>query len=92
MLAIGVLPGNETLIGLFASNSAECVITEMGCYYFSMVLVPLYDSMGIDSVYYIIKQAQIETAICDTVERVNKHLYLYLYSLFKFYQSIHYRF
>ncbi|XP_022695692.1 long-chain-fatty-acid--CoA ligase 5-like isoform X2 [Varroa jacobsoni] len=71
MLAIGVLPGNETLIGLFASNSAECVITEMGCYYFSMVLVPLYDSMGIDSVYYIIKQAQIETAICDTVERAN---------------------
>lgn len=71
LLAIGVSPGNETHIGLFATNAPECIIAEMGCYYFSMVLVPLYDSMGMQSVNFIIDQAQIQTVICDSVERVS---------------------
>ncbi|XP_003742810.1 long-chain-fatty-acid--CoA ligase 5 [Galendromus occidentalis] len=69
--AIGITPGNSTHIGIFATNSPECIIAEMGCYYFSMVLVPLYDSMGLQSVSYIVEQANIETAICDTVDRAN---------------------
>lgn len=66
---LGCQPGNESHIGVYASNCAECIIAEMAIYYFSMVVVPLYDSMGMASVAYILNQATVESVMCDTVER-----------------------
>jgi long-chain acyl-CoA synthetase len=49
---------NDT-IGLFAINRPEWVIGEHACYAYSMVTVPLYDTLGAEAIEYIITQVCI---------------------------------
>ncbi|XP_064457794.1 long-chain-fatty-acid--CoA ligase 5-like isoform X2 [Ornithodoros turicata] len=70
LVALGEQPGQQTYIGLFTQNCVEWIITEQACYYFSMVIVPLYDTLGSAACTFIINQADIETVVCDTQEKV----------------------
>ncbi|XP_072904234.1 long-chain-fatty-acid--CoA ligase 1-like isoform X6 [Hemitrygon akajei] len=65
----GYRGGNSEYIGVFAQNRPEWVIVEQGCYAYSMVVVPLYDTLGDEAVSYIINKADIEVVICDTAVR-----------------------
>uniref|UniRef100_A0A673BZW0 Long-chain-fatty-acid--CoA ligase n=1 Tax=Sphaeramia orbicularis TaxID=375764 RepID=A0A673BZW0_9TELE len=47
----------------------EWIISELACYTYSMVVVPLYDTLGPDAIRFIINTAEISTVICDKVEK-----------------------
>lgn len=57
---LGVQPGNETKIGIYAKNCPEWFITCLGAVRYSMVTVPLYDTLGADAAAYIVQQTKIK--------------------------------
>lgn len=61
----GLAPGQKTFIGIYSLNRPEWVITEQACYFFSMVTIPLYDTLGPEACSYIINQAEIRVVIVD---------------------------
>ncbi|XP_044517843.1 long-chain-fatty-acid--CoA ligase 6 isoform X2 [Gracilinanus agilis] len=62
-------PSSEQFIGVFAQNRPEWIISELACYTYSMVVVPLYDTLGPGAIRYIINTADIATVICDRPEK-----------------------
>lgn len=46
-------------VGLYFINRPEWVITEQACYSYGFVSVPLYDTLGPDSVRYILNHAEV---------------------------------
>ncbi|XP_040005724.1 long-chain-fatty-acid--CoA ligase 6 isoform X2 [Xiphias gladius] len=69
LLHQGCQPNPHQFIGVFAQNRPEWIISELACYTYSMVLVPLYDTLGLDAIRFIINTADISTVICDKVEK-----------------------
>ncbi|KAF3704162.1 Long-chain-fatty-acid--CoA ligase 5 [Channa argus] len=65
LLHKGLNPNPDTLIGIFAQNRPEWIIAEQACYTYSMVAVPLYDTLGSEALVFIIDQAEISTVLCD---------------------------
>ena len=56
LLNLGLTPGEQTRVGIYARNCPEWVIAEQGMYCYSMVSVPLYDKLGLDTTSYIIDE------------------------------------
>lgn len=56
LVSCGLTPGTSTNIGIYAQNCPEWILTEQAMYCYSMVLVPLYDTLGPDACAFIIKQ------------------------------------
>nr|XP_028586114.1 long-chain-fatty-acid--CoA ligase 5 [Podarcis muralis]XP_028586115.1 long-chain-fatty-acid--CoA ligase 5 [Podarcis muralis]XP_028586116.1 long-chain-fatty-acid--CoA ligase 5 [Podarcis muralis] len=69
LLHKGCKPSGDQFIGIFAQNRPEWVISELACYTYSMVAVPLYDTLGPDAIVYVINKADIATVICDKPEK-----------------------
>ncbi|XP_067885499.1 long-chain-fatty-acid--CoA ligase 1-like [Heterodontus francisci] len=65
----GYRPGNDQFIGIFAQNRPEWVIIEQACYTYSMVVVPLYDTLGAEAISFILNKADIAVVFCDTAVR-----------------------
>ncbi|NWZ64505.1 ACSL5 ligase, partial [Acrocephalus arundinaceus] len=66
LLQKGCQPSSSQFIGIFAQNRPEWVISEYACYTYSMVAVPLYDTLGPEAIVYIVNKADITVVICDT--------------------------
>ncbi|NXA72040.1 ACSL5 ligase, partial [Thryothorus ludovicianus] len=66
LLQKGCKPTSNEFIGIFAQNRPEWVISEYACYTYSMVAVPLYDTLGPEAIVYIVNKADIGVVICDT--------------------------
>uniref|UniRef100_A0A8U7NNC2 Long-chain-fatty-acid--CoA ligase n=1 Tax=Corvus moneduloides TaxID=1196302 RepID=A0A8U7NNC2_CORMO len=47
----------------------QWIISELACYTYSMVVVPLYDTLGPGAIRYIVNTADISTVICDKPEK-----------------------
>lgn len=60
--------GNK-FIGIFSQNRPEWTISEVACYTYSLVVVPLYDTLGTESIGYIIEKGSISTIICDVAQK-----------------------
>ncbi|XP_041846314.1 long-chain-fatty-acid--CoA ligase 1-like [Melanotaenia boesemani] len=58
-------------IGIFCQNRPEWTISELACYTYSLVSVPLYDTLGTESIAYIIDKASISTIVCDVADKVS---------------------
>uniref|UniRef100_H3DA92 Long-chain-fatty-acid--CoA ligase n=2 Tax=Tetraodon nigroviridis TaxID=99883 RepID=H3DA92_TETNG len=69
LLHRGLKPGPDTFIGIFAQNRPEWIIGELACYTYSMVAVPLYDTLGPEALVFIINQAGISTVLCDNQKK-----------------------
>lgn len=69
LLYKGYKPSPDQFVGIFAQNRPEWIISELACYTYSMVAVPLYDTLGAEAVIYIINKAEIATVICDTPQK-----------------------
>ncbi|XP_003223478.1 long-chain-fatty-acid--CoA ligase 5 [Anolis carolinensis] len=65
----GCKASSDQFIGIFAQNRPEWIISELACYTYSMVAVPLYDTLGPEAIVYIINKADISTVICDKPEK-----------------------
>lgn len=61
---------SDPYIGIFSQNRPEWTLTEMACYTYSLVSVPLYDTLGTEAIAYIIDKASISTIVCDVPEKV----------------------
>lgn len=55
-----LLTENTTRVAFYAQNSAQWFIAALACARHSMVIVPLYDTLGPDSAAYIISQTDAE--------------------------------
>nr|KAF6321968.1 acyl-CoA synthetase long chain family member 5 [Pipistrellus kuhlii] len=69
LLYKGYKPSQDQFVGIFAQNRPEWIISELACYTYSMVAVPLYDTLGAEAVIYIINKADIAMVICDTPKK-----------------------
>ncbi|KAM9232904.1 long-chain-fatty-acid--CoA ligase 5 [Leptosomus discolor] len=69
LLQKGCKPSSNQFIGIFAQNRPEWIISEYSCYTYSMVAVPLYDTLGPDAIVYIVNKADINIVICDKPEK-----------------------
>ncbi|XP_050726596.1 long-chain-fatty-acid--CoA ligase 1-like isoform X2 [Eriocheir sinensis] len=65
LVSMGLNPGPETFVGIYAQNCPEWILTEQGLYCQSMVIVPLYDTLGPEACNFIINQASITTVVCQ---------------------------
>ncbi|XP_063074675.1 long-chain-fatty-acid--CoA ligase 1a isoform X1 [Engraulis encrasicolus] len=65
LLQRGHSQSGDKFIGIFAQNRPEWTISELACYTYSLVAVPLYDTLGTEAIDYIIEKASIGTIICD---------------------------
>nr|XP_057928584.1 long-chain-fatty-acid--CoA ligase 1a isoform X1 [Doryrhamphus excisus]XP_057928607.1 long-chain-fatty-acid--CoA ligase 1a isoform X1 [Doryrhamphus excisus]XP_057928618.1 long-chain-fatty-acid--CoA ligase 1a isoform X1 [Doryrhamphus excisus]XP_057928624.1 long-chain-fatty-acid--CoA ligase 1a isoform X1 [Doryrhamphus excisus]XP_057928630.1 long-chain-fatty-acid--CoA ligase 1a isoform X1 [Doryrhamphus excisus] len=59
----------DKYIGIFAQNRPEWTISELACHTYSLVTVPLYDTLGTEAIGFIIDRASISTVICDVAEK-----------------------
>ncbi|XP_004408299.1 PREDICTED: long-chain-fatty-acid--CoA ligase 6 isoform X4 [Odobenus rosmarus divergens] len=62
-------PSTDQFIGVFAQNRPEWIIAELACYTYSMVVVPLYDTLGPGAIRYIIRTADISTVVVDKPQK-----------------------
>ncbi|KAF1408125.1 Long-chain-fatty-acid--CoA ligase 5, partial [Spheniscus humboldti] len=69
LLQKGCKPSSNQFIGIFAQNRPEWIISEYACYTYSMVAVPLYDTLGPEAIVYIVNKADISIVICDKPEK-----------------------
>ncbi|UYV67009.1 hypothetical protein LAZ67_4003652 [Cordylochernes scorpioides] len=70
LMQLDLEPGQNTFIGIYAQNSVEWILTEHACYYFSAVLVPLYDTLGPHTSTIIINQSSISAVVVDKEDKV----------------------
>uniref|UniRef100_A0A9J8CXT6 Arachidonate--CoA ligase n=1 Tax=Cyprinus carpio carpio TaxID=630221 RepID=A0A9J8CXT6_CYPCA len=49
---------------------SEWTISELACYTYSLISVPLYDTLGTEAISYILDKTGISTVICDVPEKV----------------------
>ncbi|XP_065883666.1 long-chain-fatty-acid--CoA ligase 1-like [Dysidea avara] len=66
LIKLGIKPGQESFIGIYTKNCIEWVVTEQACSAYSMIVVPLYDTLGSEAVEYIINQTGIKAAVVAT--------------------------
>ncbi|XP_007939744.1 long-chain-fatty-acid--CoA ligase 5 [Orycteropus afer afer] len=71
LLHKGYKPSPDQFVGIFAQNRPEWIISELACYTYSMVAVPLYDTLGAEAIIYIVNKADIATVICDTPQKAS---------------------
>ncbi|KAF3695949.1 Long-chain-fatty-acid--CoA ligase 1 [Channa argus] len=69
LLAKGCQPNPEQFVGIFAQNRQEWIITELACYTYSMAVVPLYDTLGMEAMVHILNLAEISLVMCDREEK-----------------------
>ncbi|CAK9819906.1 Long-chain-fatty-acid--CoA ligase 1 [Anthophora quadrimaculata] len=71
LVSLGVTPGPHTLVGLYSQNCPEWILTEQACYTYSLIVVPLYDTLGPDACAFIINQAEINLVVCENDQKCN---------------------
>ncbi|KAJ6646307.1 Long-chain-fatty-acid--CoA ligase 6, partial [Pseudolycoriella hygida] len=69
LIEIGIQP--RSLVGVYSQNRPEWVLFEQGAYCYSLVVVPLYDTLGPDACAFIIKQTDMSTIIVDDDKKAN---------------------
>uniref|UniRef100_A0A672P8X7 Long-chain-fatty-acid--CoA ligase n=1 Tax=Sinocyclocheilus grahami TaxID=75366 RepID=A0A672P8X7_SINGR len=57
----------DPYIGIFSQNRPEWTISELACYTYSLISVPLYDTLGTEAI--IIDFSIISTVVCDVPEK-----------------------
>uniref|UniRef100_A0A2K5RZE2 Long-chain-fatty-acid--CoA ligase n=1 Tax=Cebus imitator TaxID=2715852 RepID=A0A2K5RZE2_CEBIM len=69
LLQKGFKAAPDQLVGIFAQNRPEWVIIEQGCFAYSMVIVPLYDTLGSEAITYIINKAELSLVFVDKPDK-----------------------
>ncbi|XP_055969938.1 long-chain-fatty-acid--CoA ligase 1 isoform X2 [Sorex fumeus] len=69
LLQKGFKASSDQFIGIFSQNRPEWVIIELGCFAFSMVPVPLYDTLGTEAITYIVNKAELSLVFVDKPEK-----------------------
>ncbi|KAL5018657.1 hypothetical protein ScPMuIL_004379 [Solemya velum] len=70
----GLRAKNDTFVGIYSKNRPEYTICDLACVMFSMVPVPLYDTLGKESRLHIINTNELTHIICDSSEKAQNLL------------------
>ncbi len=62
---LGLEPAKENFVGIFAKNRPEWCMTACACEAFSIVTVPLYDTLGDEAINFILLQTELKVVVCD---------------------------
>ncbi|KAM4815335.1 long-chain-fatty-acid--CoA ligase 1-like [Thomomys bottae] len=65
----GFKASSDQFIGIFSQNRPEWVITELACFTYSMVVVPLYDTLGAEAITYIVNKAELSVIFADKPDK-----------------------
>lgn len=57
---------NLKLVGMYAKNRPEWTIADIGNALYGYTMVPLYDSLGPESISYVLGHSEITTCYCTT--------------------------
>lgn len=71
LLQCGAEANNEQFVGIFSQNRVEWKIAEQACNSYSMVIVPLYDTLGQESIEHIVTLCELKIIVVDTDKKVN---------------------
>ncbi|KAL3273201.1 hypothetical protein HHI36_014657 [Cryptolaemus montrouzieri] len=71
LVSLGLAPNPSSIVGIYSVNCPEWILTEQAVYCYSMVLVPLYDTLGPDACAFIIKQVEMSVVICEDDHKCN---------------------
>uniref|UniRef100_A0A1B6CV09 Long-chain-fatty-acid--CoA ligase n=1 Tax=Clastoptera arizonana TaxID=38151 RepID=A0A1B6CV09_9HEMI len=71
LVSVGLSPNPNTYVGIYSQNCPEWILVEQGAYCYSMVIVPLYDTLGPDACAFIINQVEISIVICENDAKCN---------------------
>ncbi|KAL4239229.1 hypothetical protein ACF0H5_000046 [Mactra antiquata] len=74
LIAQGQPADNSTHIGIYSQNRPEYFIVEQASYMYSMCIVPLYDTLGVEACNHIIVQAELSLIVCDKNDKVKNLL------------------
>uniref|UniRef100_A0A1L8DZ27 Long-chain-fatty-acid--CoA ligase n=1 Tax=Nyssomyia neivai TaxID=330878 RepID=A0A1L8DZ27_9DIPT len=69
LMSLGVQPHN--LVGIYSQNRPEWILLEQGAYCYSLVIVPLYDTLGPDACAFIIKQTDMALVVVEDDKKAN---------------------
>lgn len=69
LITLGVRP--YELIGIYCQNRPEWILFEQAAYCYSLVVVPLYDTLGPDACAFIIRQTDMSTVIVEDDKKAN---------------------
>lgn len=53
------------VIGIFAKNRFEWMLVDMACSIFGFTVVPLYITLGLENLSYILDHSAIRTCFCS---------------------------
>lgn len=73
LLHIGLEP--KSTFGIYSINTPEYTIAEYGCYHHSIIVIPIYETLGSNICAFIAKQATLSAIFCDTLNRVESVLH-----------------
>jgi long-chain acyl-CoA synthetase len=62
---MGMSNTNQIPIAIWAENCPEWTMTDFSCAAYGMFSIALYDTLGANTVEYIINQAEISTVVCS---------------------------
>lgn len=63
LLQLGITP--KSMLGLYSVNCKEWVLLDAAAHAYSMVSVPLYDTLGPDAVEFICNHAELAAVGCS---------------------------
>ena len=69
-------------IGMMMVNRVEWVVVEQACNAFSLVTVPLYDTLGAGVVEYITKEVGMEVIVCSAATLSKVPLFFFFFFLY----------
>ncbi|KOB75148.1 putative Long-chain-fatty-acid--CoA ligase [Operophtera brumata] len=71
LICQGLTPGQNTFVGIYSQNCPEWIMTEQAAYSYSMVIVPLYDTLGANACAFIVNQTEMTVVICEDDKKAN---------------------
>ena len=76
LVAEGIKPGGDIYIGIIGINCVDWVVAQLGSVFYSVVFVPMYDTLGDEAMSHILKQTgcQIVVAHPNKVEKMSNFL------------------
>lgn len=72
LIGLGLQP--RSFIGIYSQNRPEWILLEQGAYCYSLVIVPLYDTLGQDACSFIITQTNMTVVLVEDDIKVNQLL------------------
>ncbi|PIK44518.1 putative long-chain-fatty-acid--CoA ligase 5 [Apostichopus japonicus] len=74
LINLGISPGQESRIGIYARNTVEWLLCDIMCFSFNFISVPLYDTLGWKAVVHAVNSTAMTTIFCDDLAKAKNLL------------------